>query len=403
MSTIALAFLRNRGDVLFQQAATATDTPHWTVHTTDVGANEQPLTAARRAVTTDIGVDVNAVSLAYAGEPLSASTVAGEQTAYPFMFDTTTRSTTTSNPTEWCPPTEMLTRETPPWLWEAYQAVAPTSASIAADEEHGSAELSIRALSALRDTAAVADEMAAVHATARSLVNARPTMAVVSNRINRVLSEAPSTPREVHDRATEAIDAAGTADRRAAQNVIEHLSGTVLTLSRSGTVIDALIRAGHPTMVTESRPACEGVTTAEKLVRAGIDVTVTTDAAAAMHIGNGAVDAVLVGADTILPNGDVVNKVGTRSLMLAAADASIPRYVVSAQDKIAPELEFYQEDGDREDLYTGPESLTVSNPLFDRTSSELLSGVITETGLLTQRDIEMVAAQHRSNATWDEH
>ena len=402
MSTIALAFLRNRGDVLLRQSSTATNTPHWTALEAPVSEGEQPLQVARRAATTAIGLDVNAVELAYAGEPVSASTADGEQSVYPFMFDTATRSTESSDPTEWCPPTTLLTRETPSWLWDAYQQVAPTAASIAADEEHGSAELSIRALSALRDTAAIADDRTAVHDVGRSLVNARPTMAVVSNRVNRVLSEAGPTPSAVHDRATEAIEAAGTADRHAAQMATEQLTGTVLTLSRSGTVIDSVIRGGQPTIITESRPAYEGVTTAETLSRAGIDVTLTTDAAAAMHIGNGAVDTVLVGADTILPNGDVVNKIGTRSLMLAAADAEIPRYVVAAQDKIAPEAEFYQEDGNADDLYTGPESITVSNPIFDRTPSELLSGVITETGTLTQRDIEMIAAQHRSNATWDE-
>lgn len=407
MDSIAIAFLRNRGDVLFVRYPSGDADGPWTGIEAPVDDEQRPLEAVQAVVTRSLGVDVDAIELAYAGESIETSADDDDEeprTVYPFMFDTATRSigpVERAAATEWCSPTELLDRPTVPGLWTAYRAVGPTPASIAADEEHGSAELSIRALSALRDAAATAIGFEPVAETAQELVAARPSMAVVSNRVHRVMSEADRTPEAVHDRAVSAIDAAADADARAAQAAAERIDGPVLTLSRSGTVLETLVRSGAGAIVAESRPACEGVQAAEQLARSGLDVTLTTDAAAAVHVHDGSVSAVLVGADTVLPTGDVVNKVGTLAVVLAAEAADVPRYVVAAQDKIAPEPAFHPVEGSASDVYDGEESIGVSNPTFDRTPAGRISGVITESGLLSDEDIQMIAAQHRANRNWE--
>ncbi|MGM0604311.1 MAG: NUDIX domain-containing protein [Halobacteriota archaeon] len=406
MRDIVTAFVRHRGDVLFvrRPADSARTSGHWTVLSAPIDASRRPLAVARRTIAASTGVDSSGFELAYAGESIEVTDGHRAERRYPFLFDSSTRSIASVDgvdATAWCPPTDIFDRNTIPALWETYERVAPSVESIASDDEHGSAYLSIRALEVLRDRAAIAEDWADLASVGRDLASVRPSMAVIQNRVNRVLNGADRRPSLAHSRAIEAIDDAARADVDAARNAAELLDGPVITISRSGTVLDAIVRAGVATTVCESRPACEGVTAAERLARAGIDVTLTSDAAIGYHLANGGVSAALVGADTILPNGAVVNKVGTRSLALAAATAEIPRYVVAARDKIATEPVFHGEEGADRELYDGDAPIEVSNPIFDLTPAELVTGVITEAGTLSSHDVEVIAAQHRSNASWE--
>ncbi len=246
---------------------------------------------------------------------------------YPFCFETPSRELATLPnvaDTEWMTPTAIVDRDTVPGLWEAYQQVAPSPATIADDTAHGAAALSIRALEVLRDRAAVVDDWAALVEVAEALEDAQPSMAVLANRVNRVMSGAAASPTAVHDRAIEEIDAALDADAAAAATAADRLTGPIATLSWSGTVKDALLELDTAVTVGEGRPNREGVDLAEALADAGRSVTVTTDGALPAVIAREEFGAVLVGADTILPTGDVVNKAGTRGLALAADAADVP-------------------------------------------------------------------------------
>ncbi|MFB6079006.1 MAG: initiation factor 2B, partial [Halarchaeum sp.] len=200
------------------------------------------------------------------------------------------------------------------------------------------------------------------------------------------------------------IDAALAADEDAAAAAAVELRGAaLLTLSRSGTAFDAVVGADPPrVVVAESRTACEGVGTAERLAADGLDVTLTTDAAVATLVGD--VDAVLVGADTVLRDGSVVNKVGTRAAALAAADADVPVYAVCARDKIAPDVDPDApalEDAPAAALYDGDADLSVANPLFDVTPAAHLTGVVTERGVYDAADVRDAATDLRALADWD--
>jgi len=401
MSEIVTAFVRNRGAVLLTRPADS-ERDRWDGLSAASEGDSATLAAqARRIVRSATGL--SSLTLAYAGESFTVSTDSGERTVHPVLFDTPTREIGDLegvDAVEWVPPTAIRNRETVPGLWEAYEQVAPSPTTIAADTVHGAAALSIRALGVLRDRAAVADEFEELIETALELQDARPSMAVLENRLNRVMSGAERSPQAVHDRAIEEIGAALDADATAAATAADRLDGPIATLSWSGTVRDALAELGEPVTVAESRPDREGIDLAESLASEGVDVTVTTDAALPAVLSDREFGGVLVGADTILPNGDIVNKVGTRSLALAAERAGIPVYVVAARDKVATDDTFHSEEGPEAAVYDGEESIAVRNPIFDLTPGDLITGVLTEDGLLDQRGISVVAAQHRSNAEW---
>ncbi|MFW6321334.1 MAG: NUDIX domain-containing protein [Halohasta sp.] len=399
MSEIVTAFVRNRGAVLLTRPA---ETDRWDGLSAPLeDGSAKPAAAARRLVRSTTGL--SSLTLAYAGESFTVEGEGDERRVHPVLFDTPTREIADLegvDAVEWVSPTEIRERETVPGLWAAYERVAPSPTTIAADTVHGAAALSIRALGVLRDRAAVADDWETLIEIALELQDARPSMAVLENRLNRVLSGADRSPEAVGNRAIEEIGAALDADAGAASTAADRLEGPIATLSWSGTVRDALAELGEPVMVAESRPDREGIDLAESLASEGIDVTITTDAALPAVLSDREFGAVLVGADTILPNGDIVNKAGTRALAVAAERAGVPVYVVAARDKVATDDTFHSEEGPATAVYDGEESIAVRNPVFDLTPGELVDGVLTEDGLLDQRGISVVAAQHRANDEW---
>jgi translation initiation factor 2B subunit (eIF-2B alpha/beta/delta family) len=344
---------------------------------------------------------------------------------HPYLFDCGHRDVETDRETaeaEWVHPTEILRRETVPKLWVSYSRVAPTMQQVAGDDEHGSAYVSVRALEVLRDRVgsfAVRDEgddgsdWSSLTAVAERLLDARASMAAVANRVNRAMAkaaegntEAPAkTPEAVEQAARQGIERAVRADEAAAANAADEIRGaTVLTLSGSGTVLEAL-PAPERVFVAESRPAREGVGVAERLAGEsgadGPEVSLHTDAAIAHVLASEAVDAVLVGADGVLPDGRVVNKTGTRGAALAASREGVPVYAIAATDKIRTDDAVHLEDGNPEAVYDsrdgdsgggghGEADIGVLNPTFDVTPADLVTGIITECGVLDEEGISIV-------------
>jgi translation initiation factor 2B subunit (eIF-2B alpha/beta/delta family) len=231
------------------------------------------------------------------------------------------------------------------------------------------------------------------------------------------MSEADGTPEGVERAAHEGIGRALDADRRAARTMADRVTGEcVLTLSRSGTVERALVGetpeaeteegAGTgPTrvVVAESRPAREGVGVAERLADAGVDVTLVTDAAVAHVLSGGlghGIDRVVVGADTLFPDGSVLNKTGTRGVAMAASNEGVSVDVVAATDKVATTAAVEGEEGPAEAVYDGDADVDVANPTFDRTPAAFVDGVVTERGVLDAEGVAEVADELRALAAW---
>ena len=385
-------------------------------------ATGDPEQAARAAVA-ERGFDPGEATLVRAGDALTVSSAGDALVVHPFLFEAATRAVEDEGESvgegesggeggsdhEWVPPTEILRRETVPWLWDAYDRVRPTVETIRADRNHGSASLSVRALEVLRDEAAVAVERGgdwrALAATGRALRDARPAMPVVANRVNRAMAAASDerTPAAVESAAADGLDRALTADADAAARAAEAVPDRVATLSRSGTVLSALARADPGfVLVAESRPGREGVAMAEAVAaETGTEVLLATDAAMADRLAETGVEAVVVGADAVRPDGSVVNKVGTRGVAAAAASEGLPCYVVAASDKVATEDTLDREPRDPAEVYDGDADVTATNPTFGVTPASLVTAVVTETGRLDGEAVRALAAAHRKRAAWD--
>jgi ribose 1,5-bisphosphate isomerase len=141
---------------------------------------------------------------------------------------------------------------------------------------------------------------------------------------------------------------------------------------------------------TETRPAFQGRITARELIDLGIQTMFIVDSAARSYMGD--VDLVLVGADAITSEGNVVNKIGTSSIAVLANEARKPLYVVSELLKFDPETLYGEYEGieqrNPEEVWTeAPKRLSVRNPAFDVTPSRYIHGIICEEGIIAAQSI----------------
>ncbi|ELZ96529.1 translation initiation factor IF-2 [Haloferax mucosum ATCC BAA-1512] len=408
MTHVVTAFLRHGGRVLLTRRSDRVGTyrGRWAGVSGYVESDPDDAECdARRELEEEVGV--TDATLVRAGRPMTIIDEGREWTVHPFLFDVADRAVEPNQEladVEWVHAPVICERGTVPELWPTYRRVAPTLETVQTDDTHGSAWVSIRALEVLRDAAADAESRAVLVSVARALRDARPSMTAVGTRINRVMAESGRSPDALRRRAEAEIDSAVVADETAAATaatlVRDRGFDRVATLSRSGTVVAALEDARPSVLVAESRPGLEGVTVAESLAKKGFKITLTTDAALPGLVADGAVDAVLVGADTVLSSGDVVNKVGSYPVALAAARAGVPYVAVCARDKIRDDDEFVGEDGGS--LYDGEASVTTANPRFEVVPAAFVTGVVTEDGVLDADAVSEVAAEHAELEAWDD-
>lgn len=180
--------------------------------------------------------------------------------------------------------------------------------------------------------------------------------------------------------------------------VLTHCNTGALATAGTGTALAVIYEASAseiPVTVyaCEARPVLQGARlTTWELGRAGIDVTLITDSMAGALMAEGRVDLVILGADAVCANGDVVNKIGTYTLGLLAREHGLPFYVVAPRSTFAPELasaaDVPIEERDADEVRslggcaTAPSDVAVWNPAFDRTPAELVTAIITDRGIL---------------------
>lgn len=461
-SSVVTAFLRNRGEILCCRRSDDVGTYQGQWGAISGFAEGQPDEQVWIEIEEETGLDTETCSLVRSGRPLEFTDpdLGRAWTVHPYLLDCPTRdielsdehdTATWTTPTLFLPDVDAETvygattsadtavadGEFVPKLWAAYERVAPTVRSIAADDTHGAAWLSLRALEVLRDRAGVvmdergqtteeaADETgSSIDATGEwaelrelgsRLLEVRPSMAVLRTRVDRAMGTAfESGPADddqrggdgavdatrVHRAACGVLEHAARADERTAERAAEELAGTVLTHSRSETVRQAIDTSSVDRVyVTESRPGLEGRAVARSLAD-DRPVTLHTDAAGPWMLASEAIDHVVVGADTIRPDGAVVNKTGTRGLAVAAAREEVPVTVVAASDKISTREEVALESGPRSAVYDGEAPLDVTNPTFDVTPADCLTAIVTERGVLEPAAVADVVEEHRELERW---
>jgi methylthioribose-1-phosphate isomerase len=180
--------------------------------------------------------------------------------------------------------------------------------------------------------------------------------------------------------------------------VLTHCNAGALATGGYGTAL-AVVYAAHQAgkqvavFADETRPLLQGARlTAWELQNQGIPVTVLPDAAAATLLREGRIDAVITGADRIAANGDAANKIGTYPLAVLAQRHGVPFYVAAPSSTIDPAMpdgtgiEIEQRDPEEvhrfgESRFT-PSGVQAFNPAFDVTPAELITAIITESGVV---------------------
>jgi ribose 1,5-bisphosphate isomerase len=175
----------------------------------------------------------------------------------------------------------------------------------------------------------------------------------------------------------------------------------VLTHCHSSTVTGMFRRAkedgkSFEVVCTESRPVFQGRITAKELLEAGIRTTMIVDSAVRHFINE--VDLVVVGADALTSEGNVINKIGTSMVALAAKEARTPFYVVSELLKFDPatvrgDYEKIEERSPNEVWDNPPHGLIIRNPAFDVTQRDFIHGIICEEGIISPHSISEVVSR----------
>ncbi len=182
------------------------------------------------------------------------------------------------------------------------------------------------------------------------------------------------------------------------QGVLTHCNAGGLATADYGTALAVLFTAAEQgrrfqVFADETRPLLQGARlTAWELQQRGIPVTLICDNMAAQVMKEGRIQVVIVGADRIAANGDTANKVGTYGVALLARAHGIPFYVAAPSstfdlnlatgDAIPIEQRDPREVTHGFGRQTAPEGIQVYNPAFDVTPAGLITGIVTEKGLI---------------------
>ncbi len=223
----------------------------------------------------------------------------------------------------------------------------------------------------------------------------------------RLLAEA----QEIHAediRINKAMGAHGAALLQDGARVLTHCNAGALATAGWGTalgVFRSAVEAGKKISVIadETRPFLQGARlTAWEMVQENIPVTLITDNMAGYMMAQGEVDAVVVGTDRVAANGDVANKIGTYMVAVLARRHNIPFYVacplstidlniasgkdIPIEERSADEVKGFR------DTHWAAEGVQIRNPSFDVTPAELVTGLITEKGVVLQPDAAKLRA-----------
>ncbi len=257
-----------------------------------------------------------------------------------------------------------------------------------------------------------AELMRELEKTASFLSRSRPTEPAMRNELSAII-RAASTDAKRGARALDLkklvlqkaiayekyADAAKGAIAKAGAKLVPN-GGAVFVHCHSSSVMAALklaFRQGKRFRVfcTESRPFFQGRISAKELSALGIPVTMMVDDAALFFLKREkAQKIVFVGADAITSRGELVNKIGTSMMALAAKEAGAKFYSCSMLHKYDPEtrggknepIEFRDERELLSDLPAGERrafsKIKILNPAFDATAPEFITGFVTEFGVL---------------------
>jgi ribose 1,5-bisphosphate isomerase len=294
------------------------------------------------------------------------------------------------------------------------QAVRVTAERIRKLEVQGARNVAIAAIKALE---ALAEETSArtrkefmkqLSEARATLFASRTTEPLMRNAVRWIISQVENSREENVDALAEVVSSSSSKflkNLEASKERIAEIGSkrirdgmVVFTHCHSSTVTYLLSKAKKDgkrfeVVCTETRPVFQGRITAKEMLELGVKTTFIVDSAARSFMRD--VDIVIVGADAITSEGNVINKIGTGTIALLAHEARKPFYVVAELLKFDPatacgEYEKIEERSPDEVWKDAPEGLNVRNPAFDVTRRDFIHGVICEEGIIPPHSVKEV-------------
>ena len=284
---------------------------------------------------------------------------------------------------------------------------------IRGDKTHGASQLARQAVGVLKLAAehsqadSASEFLLELKTVGERLMSARPAMAPIFNIVSRFLGALSQLSVNVGLEAIKRLaiskaDELANDSLQAIAQIVNHGAklitdgDRIMTHSYSSTVMavlkEAFAKHKHIEIIaTRSGPGRTGERIAQELGRSRLPVTFIDDAAMGLYIA--VASKVMVGADRVCADGDIINGIGTYQLALAAERAGIPFYVLCETLKFDLRLKSGEVDLEEKEpseiVEPGalPPGVRVKNPYFDITPLELVTGVVTENGLLTPRQV----------------
>lgn len=289
------------------------------------------------------------------------------------------------------------------------------------DVRKGGSELSRSALEDLCDYAEVCDVQDAGELKselldlAMQMQQARPSMLVLWNILQRWIERMSGMPADdlnlARDYAAEQARGLMSDSLQAVKKITQQVSaqmipGSVIMVHSFSTTVMQILENLEgfecKVIMTESRPGIEGRRMARALSELKIPTTYITEAQISNFVRKA--DLVLMGADSVLVDGSVINKAGTSLLALAAREVKVPFWVVAESYKhssrTVAETELEEMDADELQL-PAIDFVTPRNIYFDVTSPQLVSAWIDEQGYRTdyaRKSVPMPAGLLRDEA-----
>jgi methylthioribose-1-phosphate isomerase len=187
--------------------------------------------------------------------------------------------------------------------------------------------------------------------------------------------------------------------RKGVFGILTHCNAGGLATSAYGTALAVIYSAfaqkkNIRVFADETRPLCQGSRlTSWELMQAGVPVTLICDNMSAQVMREGKIDMIVVGADRIAANGDAANKIGTYGVAVLARHHGIPVYIAAPSSTFdlsladGSQIPIEERDGDEIrrgfGKLTAPKDVAVYNPAFDVTPANLITGIITERGVIS--------------------
>ena len=241
--------------------------------------------------------------------------------------------------------------------------------------------IKIQGASNIAKSALYAYSLSPISKTKKKLLSLRPTEPMLANVLNKLDKNGGNKEK--------ILSHLQLAQEKINNHVLKIIKNNdvIFTHCHSTNVIKALINAkkkGRRFEVynSETRPLFQGRKTASDLSKAGIKVTTFIDSALRIALigeqNNKKIDKIFFGADVILSNGDVVNKVGSGLIAEIAKDNNIPVYIIADSWKFSKNKVSLEQRNFKEVWNKAPKDIKIKNPAFEIIDKKYIKAIISE-------------------------